>query len=506
MSSIPEIVHLNTVFSLQDSPTASGSIISLSSPSFLQLFRKREESPSSTFQRDIRGIFPPSITDTNIKLPGGTRSRVYTVKYNLDGSLLAVAEQSDNIFVLDTSRGCKLQTNFNPHVYWAVTELGWVNNSTLLYSTLNSTLHLVKLCLEGEGRDAPTQIPLSVTWGQVNGRYSRDAAVYSFAVAPGGNEIVAAMSDGRLVLFSLETNQPVATWTGHKDDINSVCYLSGEGGAADVICSASDDGLVLLSDRREANKIAGCLPGHLCGISSVSSRGCGNYICSNGKDQTVKVWDVRKAESPSQRRQPLFPLTPFLFDYRHAESLPYIIYHTKHPHDASVATLRGSTVLSTLIRARFSPLDSTGGRFVAAGSFDGAINIWDLSENGTCMPKTSLNPHGALVRDVSWHPGGSHLASGGFDGRVVISVPRGGEMRKRQKYMRLVMKQKLLLGLRSRESFYKDGFMAARLRLDQFDEKQRLEELNFDISLEDDEDCEAGEDAEMEEEEEEEEE
>jgi WD repeat-containing protein 23 len=40
----------------------------------------------------------------------------------------------------------------------------------------------------------------------------------------------------------------------------------------------------------------------------------------------------------------------------------------KHPNDASIMTYRGHEVVRTLIRARFSPLVSTGSQFVYAGS------------------------------------------------------------------------------------------------------------------------------------------
>jgi WD repeat-containing protein 23 len=37
--------------------------------------------------------------------------------------------------------------------------------------------------------------------------------------------------------------------------------------------------------------------GHLEGITFVDSRGDGRYFISNGKDQTTKLWDIRKMSS-----------------------------------------------------------------------------------------------------------------------------------------------------------------------------------------------------------------
>ena len=48
----------------------------------------------------------------------------------------------------------------------------------------------------------------------------------------------------------------------------------------------------------------------------------------------------------------------------------------KHPHDCSIQTLRGHTVSTTLIRAHWSPMHTTGQRFVYTGSSDGHVYIY----------------------------------------------------------------------------------------------------------------------------------
>lgn len=55
-------------------------------------------------------------------------------------------------------------------------------------------------------------------------------------------------------------------------------------------------------DRRCFNaRAAGILTGHLEGITFLDSRGDGRYFISNGKDQTTKLWDIRKMSSNSTR-------------------------------------------------------------------------------------------------------------------------------------------------------------------------------------------------------------
>ena len=51
-------------------------------------------------------------------------------------------------------------------------------------------------------------------------------------------------------------------------------------------------------------------------------------------------------------------------------------FNIRHPHDSSVQTLRGHYVATTLIRAYWSPLHTTGQHYVYSASADGAIYIY----------------------------------------------------------------------------------------------------------------------------------
>lgn len=50
-------------------------------------------------------------------------------------------------------------------------------------------------------------------------------------------------------------------------------------------------------DRRSLGaspKPSGVLVGHTEGITNVSAKGDGRYVISNGKDQALRLWDLRK--------------------------------------------------------------------------------------------------------------------------------------------------------------------------------------------------------------------
>ena len=81
-------------------------------------------------------------------------------------------------------------------------------------------------------------------------------------------------------------------------DVNSVCFADRKN--SNIIFTGSDDAHIKAWDRRligthmDENKPVGQFLGHNEGITNISSRGDGIYLASNGKDQKLKLWDIRR--------------------------------------------------------------------------------------------------------------------------------------------------------------------------------------------------------------------
>ncbi|KAF0697065.1 hypothetical protein As57867_012167, partial [Aphanomyces stellatus] len=156
---------------------------------------------------------------------------------------------------------------------------------------------------------------------------------------------------------------------------------------------------------------------HTEGITHMSSRDDGYYFLSNAKDQTAKLWDLRKCvDHAGVQHMP----RQYDWDYRRGEypgnfdgavAMP-------HPQDQSVLTYRGHAVKKTLIRCYFSPMHSTGQRFIYSGSADGEVVIYDVL-TGAVVDRLESVEQG-VTRDVRWHPFKPMLVSPDFHGKLCV--------------------------------------------------------------------------------------
>ena len=248
-----------------------------------------------------------------------------------------------------------------------------------------------------------------------------------------GRELVAGTSDSSVYVFDIDANRSILKIPGHHEDVNAVCF--GDQSSPHILYSGSDDTLIKVWDRRSMgdSREAGVFMGHTEGLTYVDSKGDGRYVLSNGKDQTMKLWDLRKMVSTERSSTLNWQNYTSGFDYR---LMPFSDSdYTPHPHDCSLVTFRGHSVLKTLIRCHFSPPGSTNSRYVYSGSEDGNVYVYNLDAtlagklNVTAATDGSrpqdpnfltatyeVNDNDSwstwktCVRDASWHPNAPMIA------------------------------------------------------------------------------------------------
>ncbi|KAE9419703.1 hypothetical protein Angca_005811, partial [Angiostrongylus cantonensis] len=239
--------------------------------------------------------------------------------------------------------------------------------------------------------------------------------VFSLRFSQKGHEILCGGSDRSLHIFDLESMTRIVTINNaHGDDVNAVCYGDTD---SHLLYSGGDDGLVKVYDRRALGEFdhqpVGVFAGHRDGITYIDARGDGRHLISNSKDQTIKLWDLRRFSSYRTVQKTLYCVRKQSWDYRW-QPAPNTNYSSLKG-DTSVVTFRGHSVLHTLVRAKFSP-SRTGRRYIYTGCARGEVIRTSTFDASLDPVICRLSGHMGVVRDVDWHPTSNEIVTSAWDG------------------------------------------------------------------------------------------
>lgn len=340
----------------------------------------------------------------------------YSGQFSTDGNFFFACVKDFQIRMYDTSNPYNWKHYKTVHypgsAHWTLTDASLSpDNMWLAYTSLCPDVALAPTDPKDHGE------PYFLNLGSTGGRSYRNFRIFSIRFSGDGRELVAGTSNGGLTVYDIESRTTRHYVKGHEDDVNAVCFADVT--SPHVLYSGSDDSTIKVWDRRSMSgaRPAGIFVGHIEGLTYLDSKGDGRYILSNGKDQSMKLWDLRMAMSSEQfaEKHPTRYASQSTFDYRWGRYDEDDWF--PHPDDNSVVTFRGHRVLQTLIRCHFSPPGSTDSRYVYTGSHDGKIYIYNLDATlaGTVDVKKATydtrpkfpgrtGRWETCVRDASWHP------------------------------------------------------------------------------------------------------
>ncbi|KAG8455398.1 hypothetical protein GDO86_001550 [Hymenochirus boettgeri] len=351
--------------------------------------------------------------------------------YSPDGSIFMSACQDQNIRLYDCRHGSfkKFRTVQARDVGWSVLDVAFTpDGGHFLYSSWSDYIHVCNIYGDTESH---TALDLSPS--------ERRFAVFSITVSSDGREVLGGVSclcklhcavfTGPMMAVFMFYDREQATRTlkivSHEDDVNAVSFADD---SCHILYSGGDDALCKVWDRRTMReddpKPVGILAGHQDGITFIDSKGDARYLLSNSKDQSIKLWDIRRFSGPEGLEASRRAVTQQNWDYRWQQVPKRALRKKRLPGDTSLMTYRGHGVLHTLIRCRFSPVYSTGQQYVYSGCSTGRVVVYDLL-TGRIMKK--LTNHKACVRDVSWHPYDNKVVSSSWDGSLRVWEHRQAE-------------------------------------------------------------------------------
>ena len=401
----PPTSNLAALLALRETSLSSFSSSSSSSSSSSPARR-------TLFARRARALLPSGKLSHRARVAAaGQAERFFCGQHSPDGGFFVSSCRDDHIRVLRTD-DWSLRDDVRPReVSWSVVDVDLApDGGSLLYSSWAPKIYRYDFATRSHAA-----APLAFAEGHWN------FCVFAVKHSPmQGRRVLAGCSRGRVAVVDSETRATLAVRVPSRsedtEDINAVAWVGGSDADDRVFVSGSDNSLIEVWDQRVSMGIpVKQLVGHLAGVTHMHARGDGRHLISNAKDQSIRLWDLRKAHDWEPGRAILIDSA---WDYRHgAHPRSSFLFsgRLRRVDDCSLMTYRGHQVHSTLIRAFFSPPIATAQRYIYSGSGNGCVFIWDALSG---QIERVLPGHAHLVRDVSWHPQLPEIVSSSWDRKV----------------------------------------------------------------------------------------
>ncbi|EAS36333.3 nuclear distribution protein PAC1 [Coccidioides immitis RS] len=320
----------------------------------------------------------------------------------------------------------------------------------LLEKKWTSVVRLQKKIMDLESRNAALQQELDSATPTSLSRRNQDPAswlpraparhslqshrgpVTCVAFHPIFSSLASGSEDTTIKIWDWELGELERTIKGHTRAVLDVDYGGPRGGT--LLASCSSDLTIKLWDPSDEYKNIRTLPGHDHSVSAVrfipsgaaGSPMSGNLLASASRDKTIRIWDVttgycvKTIQGHLDWVRDVFPSpdgrflmsggddrVPRLLDASSGETKSTFIGHEHVVECVTIAPAASYPHLAALAGLKKPPPASSSAEFVATGSRDKTIKVWD--SRGTLIK--TLVGHDNWIRALVFHPGGKYLLS-----------------------------------------------------------------------------------------------
>ncbi|WEW58567.1 Lissencephaly-1 [Emydomyces testavorans] len=321
---------------------------------------------------------------------------------------------------------------------------------TLLEKKWTSIVRLQKKITDLESRNTALQTELDnltptalskrhqdpTAWLPRSSRHSLEShrdSINSIAFHPIYSSLASCSDDCTIKIWGWELGELERTVKGHTRAVLDVDYGGPRSGT--LLASCSSDLSIKLWDPADEYKNVRTLLGHDHSVSAVrfilfgaaGTLSGGNLLVSASRDSTLRIWDVvtgycvKTLHGHSAWLRDVYPsfdgrfllstgddMTSRLWDISgsNADHKLTLLGHEHVIECCALAPPASYQYLATLTGLKVPP-SSSAAEFMATGSRDKTIKLWDA--RGTCL--VTLVGHDNWVRALAFHPGGKYLLS-----------------------------------------------------------------------------------------------
>jgi WD40 repeat protein len=225
--------------------------------------------------------------------------------------------------------------------------------------------------------------------------------------SPDGKFILAALSNGEIVLWNANLQDQQLITTGKKN-LTYACFNV----SAKEILAGFSDGNILRIDIA-SHKMINAFRGHSYSITHISCSPDGSFFSTSSSDYKTKIWSSNNSEVVSE-------LTGHTSGIHNAAFSPdeKTIAFAHTDFTCKIWNASNGTVVKVLRGHSFPVNDvnySPDGKLMVTASSDSTARIWN-ADNGELV--RILRGHSSLVMCASFSPDGKHIVTGSYNGDV----------------------------------------------------------------------------------------